>query len=104
MERQINIDDFVNYKNEYTARLQKAKITGDKLTSLCPFHGDSNPSFSVDLKKGMYKCFSCGAEGNYINFRAQLEGIDTKEAYKKILQECGVESQPAQNRAYSVEE
>lgn len=105
MEQQINIDNIVNYKNEYSARLQKAKITGDQLISLCPFHGDKNPSFSVDLKKGMYKCFSCGAEGNYINFRAQLEGKDTKEAYKMILHECGIDSsKPAGHSAYSVEE
>lgn len=105
MEHQINIDNIVNYKNEYSARLQKAKITGDQLIALCPFHGDKNPSFSVDLKKGMYKCFSCGAEGNYINFRAQLEGKDTKEAYKTILHECGIDSsRPAGHSAYSVEE
>ena len=87
MEQQIDIDNIVNYKAEYTARLQKVKVTGNSLTSLCPFHGDSNPSFSVDLKKGMYKCFSCGAEGNYIKFRADLDGIDTREAYKRILSE-----------------
>lgn len=93
MEQRVDIDNIVNYKKEYSSRLKKVTVTGDSLTALCPFHGDSNPSFSVDLKKGMYKCFSCGAEGNYIKFRAELEGVDTKEAYKRILTECGVESQ-----------
>lgn len=105
MEQQIDIDNIVNYKQEYCSRLQKVKVTGNSLTSLCPFHGDSNPSFSVDLKKGMYKCFSCGAEGNYIKFRADLDGIDTREAYKRILSECGVESQQrVEQPSYKLEE
>lgn len=89
MEQRLNIDGFVNYQKEYSLRLKEVNVSGNHLTSLCPFHEDTVPSFSVDLKRGVYKCFSCGAEGNYIKFRAELDGIDTTEAYKRILAEYG---------------
>ena len=105
MEQQINIDNIVNYKQEYGSRLHKVKISGNSLTAVCPFHGDTNPSFSVDLEKGLFKCFSCGAEGNYIKFRADLDGTDTRTAYMKILEESGVESQRrAEQPSYTVDE
>lgn len=86
----IDLDKVLNYEALYAAEIKKAKISGGKLTGLCPFHNDTSPSFSVDLKKGQYKCFSCNAHGNYINFVAEKYGIDTKEAYALILKENGL--------------
>lgn len=103
MEQKLNIDGFVNYQKEYRLRLKEVKVSGNQLTSLCPFHEDTVPSFSVDLKKGVYKCFSCGAEGNYIKFRAELDGIDTTEAYKRILSEHGA-GRKAEPPSYKLEE
>ena len=40
------------------------KGEGDNKKAKCPFHNDKNPSFSVDLKTGSWKCFSgCGGGG-----------------------------------------
>ena len=47
--REIDLDKVVDYRAEYTAVVQKYKLTGDKLTGLCPFHEDRNNSFSVCL-------------------------------------------------------
>lgn len=102
MEQNINIDDFVDYKKEYSSRLRKVKEQGDKLTSLCPFHNDTNASFSVDCKRGMYTCFACGSQGNYIRFRAQMDGCSTKEAFKKICSEYGRDLEPEQkNKSFT---
>lgn len=84
---EINLDEKIDYRLAYGGVIQKAKVQGDKLVGLCPFHDDRNASFSVNLKKGLYKCFACGEEGNYIDFVAKLRGISTKEAYKAILAE-----------------
>ena len=34
----------------------------------CPFHDDRNPSFSLDSRNDLFRCFSCGAHGRFINF------------------------------------
>lgn len=34
----------------------------------CPFHRDKTPSLSINDKKGMFKCFSCGRGGRYYDF------------------------------------
>lgn len=87
----VNIDDIVDYRREYTSVIRRHKLNGDTLTGICPFHDDKNSSFSVDLKTGRWHCFAEDIGGNYTTFVAKLKGIDTSEAYKDILQSYGVE-------------
>lgn len=35
----------------------------------CPFHNDRTPSMKVDKR---FHCFGCGADGDVIDFTAQL--------------------------------
>lgn len=86
----INIDQVVDYRSEYSSPLKKVKITGDQLIACCPFHNDDTPSFTVNLKTGQYECKGCGEKGNYTTFYAKQHGLDTKDAYKEILQKYGV--------------
>ena len=44
------------------------KKSGSSYKGLCPFHADTNPSFSVKPEKKICKCFVCGSGGNAINF------------------------------------
>ena len=85
----VDLDRLVDYKTEYTHIIKKYHITGDNLTGLCPFHDDKNNSFSVDLKTGCWKCHAEDRGGNFTSFYAELNGIDTKEAYKAILKQYG---------------
>ena len=50
----------------------------------CPFHDDHNASFGANIQTGQYKCFACKATGNAVTFLANIEGISTKEAWKKL--------------------
>ena len=86
---EVDIDHLVDYKTEYSRIIQKHKISGANLTGLCPFHDDKNNSFSVDLKTGCWKCHAEDRGGNFTSFYAELNGIDTKEAYKDILKQYG---------------
>ena len=88
---EINIDRYVDYEKEYGSRIRRPKIGGGKLTGLCPFHDDKNNSFSVDLKTGKWFCFAENIGGNYTSFYAKFYNIDTKDAYKEILKEYGLE-------------
>lgn len=51
----------------------------------CPFHNDRTPgSFSVVERRKQYKCWSCGASGDSINFVRETEHIGFHEAVFKI--------------------
>lgn len=93
---EVELDRLVNYKTEYCSAIKKHKITGDNLTGLCPFHDDRNNSFSVDLRTGQWKCHAEDRGGNFVTFYAELNGLDTKEAYKQILERYGVEQKPVE--------
>ena len=95
---QLNIDDFVNYETEYRAIIKGAKPSGGNLVGRCPFHDDQKNSFSVNLKTGQWYCFSEDRGGNFIDFWAELNGVDTKEAYKQILEKYGKLEEPKQDK------
>ena len=96
---EVDIDRLVNYEKEYRNVIKKAIVSDGHLTGLCPFHDDKNNSFSVDLATGKWHCFAEDEGGNYVSFYAKLHGIDTKEAYKKILEEYGVSREERQEQA-----
>lgn len=95
---EVNIDQLIDYKAEYWAYIKKPKISGNNLTGLCPFHDDHNNSFSVDLKTGKWHCLSEDIGGNFISFYAKINNIDTKEAYKQILDKYGISQDPQQQK------
>lgn len=86
----VDLDRIVNYRAEYTAVIKRYQISGDNLTGLCPFHRDKQNSFSADLRTGKWHCFSEGEGGNFVTFWAKYHNIDTKQAYKEILEKYGV--------------
>ena len=96
---EVDIDRLVNYEKEYRNVIKKAMVSDGHLTGLCPFHDDKNNSFSVDLATGKWHCVAEDEGGNYGSFYAKLHGIDTKEAYKKILEEYGVSREEQQEQA-----
>lgn len=59
---------------------------GEELKCSCPFgkHKDEHPSFNINMESGLYMCHSCQEYGNIYSFIAKMEGITTKEAYKKL--------------------
>lgn len=101
---EVNIDDFVDYTTEYKAYIKKARIVNGHMTGLCPFHSDTNNSFSVDLKTGKWHCFSEDIGGNFLDFYAKIHETDTTEAYKDILKQYGREQEDErpQSRSYSL--
>jgi hypothetical protein len=36
---------------------------GEWRSAVCPFHDDTRPSLSVNIKSGAYRCFACAAHG-----------------------------------------
>lgn len=52
------------------------KKQGGHYWGLCPFHKEKTPSFSVNPKLGIYKCFSCGAGGDALSFIQKTKNLD----------------------------
>lgn len=98
MQPETNIDQVVDYQAEYSSYIKKHKITGDQLIGVCPFHDDKKESFSANLKNGQWYCFAEGRGGNFTTFYAEINGINTDEAYKQILEKYGALRPPEQQQ------
>ncbi|MFC0821140.1 CHC2 zinc finger domain-containing protein [Moraxella marmotae] len=53
-------------------------------TALCPFHGDTHPSLSINSEHGGYICHVCGASGDMVGFYMQRFGVDFVQACKDL--------------------
>lgn len=64
----------------------RVTIKGDQATGFCPLPGHkarskgASPSFSVNLKRGIFQCFGCHAKGNVLEFFTLMEGLDPSDA------------------------
>ena len=68
------------------------KKKGSSYFGLCPFHNEKTPSFSVDPRKQIYKCFGgCGAAGNVFGFVMKYENFSFPEAVKMLAERVGIE-------------
>jgi DNA primase len=74
--------DIVRVVTSYGIELKR---TGKDHVGLCPFHDDHHPSLHVTPDKGLFRCPSCQATGNVIQFVARKEGIGEREAAVKLL-------------------
>ncbi len=86
-------NDYVHPLNPNKFRLMK----GEKPTSLCPFHDDTDPSFHDWRAKKLFRCFGCGTVGNVIRFHQLIrrdyhkEILSHQEAVKSLARLYGIE-------------
>ena len=68
----------------------KVEKKGRNYTGLCPFHDDKSlGNFYISKEKGIFKCFSCNAGGNAINFVQKIENLSYKDAVLKTAELIG---------------
>jgi DNA primase len=60
------------------------KPQGHDLVGLCPFHDDHDPSLRVTPGKGLWRCMSCGATGNVIQFVQKYDGVSFRHAIELL--------------------
>ena len=48
---------------------------GEWLDGLCPWHDDHNPSLRINIVTNTWRCFSCQAHGDIVNWHARKLGI-----------------------------
>ncbi|NNG68110.1 CHC2 zinc finger domain-containing protein [Caldanaerobacter subterraneus] len=78
--------DIVNIISHYV----ELKREGTSYKGLCPFHPDTNPSFSVSPERQIYKCFGCGVGGDVFDFVQRIENCTFDEAVKKVMEMAGI--------------
>ena len=69
--------DFEQVLRHYGVEIKRK---GEQHIGACPLPGHNgdkqSASFSANLTKGIFQCFSCGAKGNVLEFAARMEHTD----------------------------
>jgi len=79
--------DLVGLVSKYV-RLTKR---GNKYWGCCPFHHESDPSFTVSGDGRFYYCFGCKESGNAITFLSKIESIEKFEAIESLAKSVGMQ-------------
>ena len=82
MERVLQLIDY-----------RAASCRGTRLRGACPFHPTQlspDRCFSVEVAKGLFRCFHCGAQGNQLDLWAQLHRLTLHNAARNLCQRAGV--------------
>jgi Protein of unknown function (DUF3987)/CHC2 zinc finger/Bifunctional DNA primase/polymerase, N-terminal len=74
--------DAEDFYGEY---LPKLKRVGKTLKSLCPFHQEKTPSFTISPEGKTYHCFGCGAGGGPVQFLHQIGGGSGSPSGKEFI-------------------
>lgn len=76
--------------SEVVARFIPVTRRGNSTLAVCPFHDDTNPSMNISDNRRYYKCFSCGAGGNAIDFVMNFKNLTFLEALREISDAFGL--------------
>ena len=79
--------DIVDVVSQYVV----LKKSGANYWGLCPFHNDKKPSMSVSPTRGIFKCFSCGAGGDALNFLVRIQNREYKDVILELAEKYGIE-------------
>jgi len=70
--------------------------SGEEWQCLCPYHEDTSPSFSINVRKGLFICYACDAKGTVESLAEHLnaakpagDDLSVSEIRKKISQVTG---------------
>jgi hypothetical protein len=51
----------------------------------CPIHGEKNPSLSIHLERGNWRCFACGeAGGDALELYRRVRGLSFAQAAREL--------------------
>jgi DNA primase len=63
---------------------------GRNFMGRCPFHEEKTPSFSVNVERQFYHCFSCNAGGDVFKFVQEREKVGFLEAVELLSRRAGI--------------
>jgi len=74
--------DIVEVIGQYV-QLRKA---GQHHVGLCPFHGDKDPSFTVNQSRQMFHCFGCKKGGDIFAFWMEYHKVSFPQAMRELAE------------------
>lgn len=82
------------YQKTLFGDLSKLRQTQTGYIACCPFHDDSNPSFSFSEHQPLWHCFGCGEGGDWIQYLEKTHQCSFQEALETLANEAGVQIKP----------
>lgn len=99
----------IDYRSFYGRYCQEGRTSGAQFHTHCPVpshahSGKGNPSLSVDLRRGLFHCFSRDEGGDAIRFYELMRGVSFSQAVREIARELGIgsRSNSAQQRSLAI--
>lgn len=85
----------------FESRLPAFRANGRAQVSLrCPFHDDSDPSFSLNLDEGIWKCQAGCGSGGVLAFEEKFSGCDREQAKAAVNELLGMSFGPEPETIY----
>lgn len=85
------------------SRYTKVERKGNTFWACCPFHHETQPSFSVSADKQLFHCFGCKESGNALSFLMKIENVEFIDALKMLAEQAGMEMPKPKGREYTRE-
>lgn len=101
IKSRVSIEDVLDHYGIGNLKPRKNELVG-----LCPFpqHEDTRASFSANTIKNVFQCFGCKKSGNILDFVAQMEGCDIRQAALMTQEWFGIASEKPTNNSQGVTE
>lgn len=88
----IDIEDILDeiQIEEYISQYVDLEQDGDEYFGVCPFHNDSDPSFSVTPSRNVWYCFGCHRGGSVLTFAKAYHHMNTRQAIEHLKKYAGI--------------
>jgi len=89
LRKTASIGDVLNL-----AGFHAIESSGDQVRGPCPVHDSNSPtsrSFSANLARNTFRCFSCGAAGNQLDLWVAVSDLPLYAAAEDLCQRLGIE-------------
>src|ERR687886_402556 len=85
----------LDYRSFYLRYCPDARVNGARMQTLCPIpahshSGKGHKSLSVDLRRGLFHCFSRDEGGDAIRFYELMRGVPFSKAVREMASELGI--------------
>jgi DNA primase len=89
------IKNCIDYRSFYFRYCPEARLSGLRFRTQCPIpahahSGKGNPSLSIDLRRGLFHCFSRDEGGDAIRFYELMHGVSFVRAAQAMARELGI--------------